>query len=205
MSLSAMWVRVRSAAADLRDDHSAIAATEFAVILPLMLVMFFGTVEVSSAIAVDRKVTLVARTLSDLTSQSEVVADGDLRNFFSASYGILTPYSAIPIQSTITQIYVNKSNVAKVQWSKSATVSVVANKPTATLTTSPRTQGQVITLPAALATADTYLIMSESSYLYTPSVGYVLGQAGVTLADKSYTRPRQSTCVRYGTTLCTTF
>jgi Flp pilus assembly protein TadG len=205
MSLSASWVRFSSAAAELRDDISGIAATEFAVILPLMLVMFFGTVEVSSAIAVNRKVTLVARTLSDLTSQSDVVTDSDLRNFFAASYGILTPYSAVPIQSTITQIYVNNSNVAKVQWSKSATVSIVANKATATLTTSPRTQGQVITLPAALATADTYLIMSESSYLYTPSVGYVLGQAGVTLADKSYTRPRQSTCVRYGTTLCTTF
>ena len=44
--------------------------TLFAFIVPLMLVMFFGTVEFSSAVAVDRKVTLIARTLSDLTSQS---------------------------------------------------------------------------------------------------------------------------------------
>ena len=58
---------------DFVADSAAIAATEFAVIVPLMLVMFFGTVEFSSAVAVDRKVTLMARTLSDLTSQSTSV------------------------------------------------------------------------------------------------------------------------------------
>ena len=51
-------------------DRSGIAAIEFAVIVPVMLVMFFGTVEFPPAIAVDRKVTLIARTLSDLTSQA---------------------------------------------------------------------------------------------------------------------------------------
>jgi Flp pilus assembly protein TadG len=40
------------------------------MIVPMMLVMLFGTIEVSSGVAVNRKVTLVARTLSDLTSQS---------------------------------------------------------------------------------------------------------------------------------------
>lgn len=75
----------------------------------------------------------------------------------------------------------------------------------ATLTTSPRTQSQVVVVPTALATDRTYLIPSEVSYLYTPAVGYVMGNAGVTLTDKSYTRPRQSTCVRYGTTTCTAF
>lgn len=204
-AFSNLWSRALRKAADLRDDCSGIAATEFAVIVPLMLVMFFGTVEMSSGIAVDRKVTLVAHTLSDLTSQSDVVADSDLKNFFSASYAILTPYPATPTQATITEIYVNASKVAKVQWSKSATVSQSGTTVTAVLKNSPRTQGQVITIPSALATGETYLIMSEVSYLYTPAVGYVMGKAGVTLADKSYTRPRQSTCVRYATTLCTTF
>jgi hypothetical protein len=74
-----------------------------------------------------------------------------------------------------------------------------------TLTASSYTQGQVITLPTALATAGTYLILSEVSYHYTPAVGYVMSSAGVTLSDKSYTRPRQSTCVLYSTTVCTTF
>lgn len=65
-----VWLRMRLAAARLFNNSSAIAATEFAIIVPIMLVAFFGTVEISSAVAVNRKITLVARTLSDLTSQS---------------------------------------------------------------------------------------------------------------------------------------
>jgi Flp pilus assembly protein TadG len=189
----------------LVTDCSGMAAVEFSFIVPLMLVMFFGTVELSSGVAVDRKVTLVARTLSDLTSQSTTVSDADLRNFFAAAYGILVPYSATPTQATISEIYINNSNVAKIQWSKAATVSQSGSTVTASLTSSSRSQGDTVTIPAALAVAGTYLIWSEVSYLYTPAVGYVMGQAGVTLTDKSFTRPRQSTCVLYGTVNCTTF
>jgi Flp pilus assembly protein TadG len=98
------WLRLRLAAVGLATDCRGVAATEFVMIVPLMLVMFFGTVEFSSGVAVDRKVTLVARTLSDLTSQSPTtgVTDTDLSNFFAASIGILTPYSASPTKSTIT-------------------------------------------------------------------------------------------------------
>ena len=63
----------------LLDDRRGVAAIEFAMIVPIMLVLFFGTVEFSSGVAVDRKVSLMARTLSDLTSQSTAVADVDLR------------------------------------------------------------------------------------------------------------------------------
>ena len=106
-------------------DCRGVAATEFAMIVPLMLVMFFGTVEFSSGVAVDRKVTLVARTLSDLTSQSTSVTDTDLSNFFAASIGIMTPYSATPTKSTITESIrrLRRRIKAKVQWSKAATIS----------------------------------------------------------------------------------
>ena len=67
--------RASGLASDVRPQRCGgisrgMAATEFAMIVPMMLVMLFGTIEVSSGVAVNRKVTLVARTLSDLTSQS---------------------------------------------------------------------------------------------------------------------------------------
>ncbi|MFT4120328.1 TadE/TadG family type IV pilus assembly protein [Bradyrhizobium sp.] len=178
-------------------DSRALAATEFAVIVPLMLVMFFGTVELSSAVAIDRKVTLIARTLSDLTSQSSgTVTDANLQNTFTASISIMTPYDASLVNATITEIYVDANKVATVQWSKAATIASGASQ--ATLTTSGRKAGDKVTtmVPSALLVASTYLILSEVNYLYTPSVGYVL-KSGVTLSDSSYTRPRQVTCVAY--------
>jgi Flp pilus assembly protein TadG len=195
-SISDVWFSARRSARDLARDRSAIAATEFAVIVPIMLVMFFGTVEFSSAVAVDRKVTLVARTLADLTSQAlNSVTDNYLQNVFTASIAITTPYSATPTKAQISEIYVDSSRVAKIQWSKAATIGTAATQ--ATLTTSTHNAGDIVTIPPALQVPQTYLIFSEVSYLYTPTVGYVMGKSGVTMSDVAYTRPRQNTCITY--------
>jgi Flp pilus assembly protein TadG len=191
---SRIWLRARRSLRNLARDNSGIAATEFAVIVPIMLVMFFGTVEFSSGVAVDRKVTLVARTLSDLTSQSLSVADSDATNFFAASGKILTPYAPTPTQAKISELYVDSSTLqARVQWSKSATFDSSGNVTLA----SGRAVSSIVAIPSQLAVGGTYLIFSEVSYLYTPTVGYVMGHAGVNLSDVAYTRPRQSTCVFY--------
>jgi Flp pilus assembly protein TadG len=183
----------------LLRDSSGLAATEFAVVVPIMLVMFFGTAELSSGVAISRKVTLATRTLSDLTSQSAgSVDDNYLQNVFTASIGILHPfeYPSTPMSATLSEIYIDSNKIAKIQWSKAATVANHATK--ATLTTSTRNPGDIVTsvVPPGLLVKQTYLILSEMSYLYTPSVGYVM-KSGVTLKDLSYTRPRQSICISY--------
>jgi Flp pilus assembly protein TadG len=183
-------LRARGLFVSLIQDCRGNAATEFAVIVPLMLTMFFGTVEFSSGVAADRKVTLVARTLSDLTSQSTAVSDTDLANFQTTGKAILTPYPTALLSSTITELYVDATTlVARVQWSKGAM---------------PRGTGTPVTIPAALKIAGTYLIYSEVNYTYVPAVGYLMAKSGITLSDSTYTRPRQSNCVMYNTTVCTT-
>ena len=182
MTIKNAWLRARAQVAALSRDRSGIAMTEFAVIVPIMLVMFFGTVEMSNGVAVYRKVTLMAHTLSDLTSQSVSVQDSDLTNFFAASTGIMTPYSAASLSQTITELWINPSLQARVQWSSG---------PLALAT------GSVVSIPSQIKTANTYVIYSQVSYVYTPMVGYVMSKSGVTLSDSAYTRPRQSTCVLY--------
>jgi Flp pilus assembly protein TadG len=206
MSMSWIWFHLRRSADDMLGDCSGIAATEFAVIAPLMLVLFFGTVEFSTGVAVDRKVTLIARTLSDLTSQSPppnpqstsaTVGDNDLQNIFTASIAILSSYSPTPTQATISEIYIDSHSKATIQWSKAATIASGATQ--ATLTASSHSPGDVVTtqLPATLLVKQTYVIFSEVNYLYTPTIGYVM-KTGVTLRDVAYTRPRQVVCVIYG-------
>lgn len=172
----------------LRRDRDGAAAVEFAIIVPMMLVLFFGTVELSNGVAVDRKVTLVAHTLSDLTSQSTSVASSDFTNIFAASSAIMTPYPNSPVQSVISEVKVDANGNATVAWS------VASNA-------SPLTTGQAITLPTGLAVANTYLILGQATYTYTPVVGYVMKTA-LTMTDQFYTRPRQSSCVLYTTTTC---
>jgi len=199
--ISGMLLLLRRRAAEMLADRSGIAATEFAVIVPIMLVMFFGTVEFSSGVAVDRKVTLMARTLSDLTSQSTTVDDTAVTNFFAASGAIMTPYPATPTRATISELYIDSTTLqARVQWSRSATI----NSSGGVVLAAGRANSSIIAIPSQIAVAGTYLIFSEVSYLYTPTIGYVMAKTGVNLSDVAYTRPRQSTCVFYGTaTTCT--
>jgi Flp pilus assembly protein TadG len=189
---SSIRLRARRSAAFVRDCRG-LAATEFALIVPLMLVLFLGTIDVSSGVAVDRKVTFMARTLSDLTSRATSVDDNDLNNFFAASTAIMTPYSAVPVQRTISELWIDPSTSnARVQWSKGS---------------APRGPGTTVAISSNLIATDStgkavpnqYLIFSEVSYLYVPLIGYVMDKSGVNLKDVAYTRPRQSTCVVYPT------
>jgi Flp pilus assembly protein TadG len=179
-------------------DCSGIGAVEFAFIAPMMLVMFFGTVEFSQGVGANRKVTIMARTLSDLTSQNTSVTSTQLNNFFAAATAIMTPYSAAPVQSTISELYIDpNTQTARVQWSVGSAA---------------RAQSSTVTIPSQLIARDAqnnvianqYLIYSEVTYLYVPTIGYVMAPSGVNLRDESYTRPRQSTCVMYNTQVCTT-
>ena len=59
----------RPQVARLARDQEGVSAVEFAMLLPLMLTLYLGGVEVSQGISIDRKVTLTARTVADLVAQ----------------------------------------------------------------------------------------------------------------------------------------
>jgi Flp pilus assembly protein TadG len=193
--LNQIWRRLRRSARALRRDGSGVAAVEFAMIFPLMLVAFFGTVEICAAVAIDRKVTLIARTVSDLTSQQQSnVASANLMGIFTYGLLIITPYSTSPLKGQVSEIYVDSNGKATIQWSQGATMT--GN--TVTLVASSRNYNDDVTsvVPTALLVKQTYLIFSEIKYQYLPvGGGYVMSTAGINLSDVSYTRPRQSTCI----------
>ena len=183
----------------LWTDRSGLAAVEFAMVFPIMVALYFGVVEYSSAISVDRKATQVARTLSDLTSQSKTVTDDDLKSFGQAAKAIMTPYPGLPLVSYITQVYIDASSgAARVQWSKELVIDGAGNITIAG--TPPHTPATVVTVPSTIAVAKgTFVVWSEVSYKITPAVGYVLSKTGLTFRDVSYTRPRLVLCVTYPT------
>ena len=173
-----------------RSDCRGLAAVEFALIVPLMFTFLFGTIEITNGVTVNRKVELVSRTLSDLTSRATAVSSTDVTSFFTVGGAIMQTYSATPLNATVTEVYVDPTTgTGKVQWSQGSSARKV-NDP--------------VTVPAGLITkdssgkvvADQYLILSEVSYLYTPAVGYVMKTA-VNLSASTFTRPRQSSSVTY--------
>ncbi len=175
------WTELKRHATRLKRDTGGMAAIEFVFIVPLMLVIFFGTIELSNGVAADRKVTITARTLSDLVSQNTNVTNLNISNFFTMGSAIMTPYSGTPMTLRVSAVSINGSGQATVAWSDGQGIAG-------------RAVGSTVTVPAGLIVNNTQLIWSEISYVYTPAVGYVMKTA-VTLTDQCYTRPRQSTSV----------
>ena len=174
-------VRARRLLRRFQSDKRGVSAVEFAMLLPLMITLYIGGVEVSSAIAVDRKVTLVARSVGDLVAQSTSVNATDMTNILNAASSVVQPYSGSLIKVTVSRVDVDANSVAKVVWSK-------------TKNGTARQANDVVTLPAALNTANTSLIWAESQYAYTPAMGYVI-TGTMQLKDQIYMRPRLSDTV----------
>jgi Flp pilus assembly protein TadG len=164
-------------AARLLRDCNGMAATEFAMVLPVLLLMFLGAVELSNGVAIDRKVTLTARTITDLVSQASVVNNADMTNILNAAAKVMTPYSNTPLKVKVSAVDIDNAGLAKVAWSDA-------------LNDTKRSTGSSVTLPPALAVPNTQLIFGEIQYAYQPPVGYAV-MGNINLNEKFYTRPRQ--------------
>ena len=167
-------------------DRRGVSAVEFALVAPVMICLYFGCVEVSDAVAVDRKVSLTAAALANLSAQVTTITSADMTNILDASGAIVQPYDASKLKMTITCISIDSTKKATVKWSVTRNGS--ANSGT-------------VTLPTALAVANTQIIMAETSYAYTPIVGYNI-TGSLNLSDKMYMAPRQ-TAPNYNGTACT--
>ena len=66
------------------------------MLLPLMLTLYLGGVEVSQGISIDRKVTLTARTVADLVAQVSSINIAGLTSVLDASTAMLAPYPEGP-------------------------------------------------------------------------------------------------------------
>ena len=53
---------------DFAGDRRGVSAVEFALLLPMMMTLYLGSVEASQGIAANRKVTLATHALADLAS-----------------------------------------------------------------------------------------------------------------------------------------
>lgn len=163
---------------DLKRDQRGVSAVEFAMLLPLMVTLYLGGVEVSQGISADRKVSLTARTLSDLVSQYSSINNAGMTNILNASTTVISPFPSSSLKATVSLVTIDANSKATIAWSD-------------TLNGTARSKGSTVTLPAALVVPNTSLVWSEIAYSYKPTIGYVI-TGTMTLKDQLYMRPRLS-------------
>jgi Flp pilus assembly protein TadG len=183
MMIAALWraCKGRKILEICRGDQRGGAASEFSLILPVVLVLFTGAITYSTAIYIDRKVTLTARTVTDLVTQYTSISTADLQTLLGAASAIIAPYPSANAVVTVSEVTTNAAGVAKVVWSQS-------------LNGTKRPVGQVVTLPATIDTANVTYIYGEVQYTYSPGIGYQV-TGPITLHDQTYMSPRLSTTI----------
>jgi Flp pilus assembly protein TadG len=178
--------------AAFRRDPRGASAIEFALLLPLMLTLYVGGTEISNGVAIDRKVTITARTVTDLVSRATSISTSDMSDILAAAAKVIAPYISGNLTFTVSEIYIDNNGNAKI-WGFSCSYQGT-----------PRTVGQSVTLPSQLVVNNSYLIWGEAQYTYTPPIAYVIS-GPIVLKDQIYMSPRMSSSISGPSTCPTTF
>jgi Flp pilus assembly protein TadG len=178
--------------AQFRGDGRGTSAIEFALLLPVMLTLYIAGTEISNGIAIDRKVTLTARTVTDLVSRSSTISTADMSDILAASAAVISPYVPNNLSFTVSEIYVDNNGNAKI-WGFSCSYQGT-----------PRNIGDPVTLPPQLTVNNSYLIWGEAQYNYTPPIAYVISGT-LNLKDQIFLSPRMSSSVSGPQTCPTSF
>ena len=73
------WRGVRG----IRYNQDGVSAVEFALIAPILILIYLGAVELSLLMRVDRRVTSTTASLGDLTARLSTVTDDDMEEMFA--------------------------------------------------------------------------------------------------------------------------
>lgn len=145
-------------------DCTAVAAVEFAFVAPILILLWLGGVEVTQALAVERRISALAGSVGDLVSRSKIVTEAEVENIFDIVPGALYPFHSGPAAVVLTAIDIDAEGKAKVAWSRGR-----GDK-------APYAAGRDITdrVDASLRAPNTQLLLPEVYYAYRPAVGYVI-------------------------------
>lgn len=87
--LSGVKTRAKDFLVTTALDQRGVAAVEFAFIAPLMLIFYFGMVEISLAVEADRNLSHAASLVGDLTAQDAVVTIDMIENYIYGAMAVL--------------------------------------------------------------------------------------------------------------------
>jgi Flp pilus assembly protein TadG len=170
-------------------DRRGVAAVEFALVLPFMLVLFLGMNELNSALTLDRKISQAASSVADLVAQADKLKSSQVNDLLKMSKAVLDPYPEGDLQMVVASVWIKEVNQPRVVWSRAMNTSQWGSN-----------SAPPIDIPSELMKQkDSYLIVAHAEYEHKPGFANVLkdvfNTASIRLTDTYFLRPRVSTSV----------
>jgi Flp pilus assembly protein TadG len=162
----------------LRDERGS-AAVDMIVVLPIMLMVFIGVVEMTSVLRLDRKVVAAAQTTADLITQRREVSTADLNDILRAAELILEPYPPSGHTVGIVGVEYDENDAPQILWSQSKNGGSVP---------------EALVVAVGLGTEGEGVVVVRVTYAYTP-VFFDFLISPMTLEETTVLRPRRSAVV----------
>lgn len=173
----------------LASDNSGVAALEFALIAPLLITLYLGTMEVSSGLQMNKKVGRAASTVGDLVAQLEVsqLNRAALESILRIGKAVIQPYNLTQPTVTVTGIAIDTNGIATIAWSRK-----LAN----TVFSKPHTEGLPVYVPPKVKISGTFLVRVETSLPYKTLTSWSISSSPgesyglINMKETYYLRPR---------------
>ena len=163
----------------LARDKRGVAAVEFALTAPIMILVYCGLAELTQGMMADRRAAHTAAVIGDLVAQEAQVTGAEVDDVMKIGTSIMAPFPATDLSMRLSSIKADASGTTKVTWSRvSGTFS--------------KLKGKVTDVPAGVIAPNESVILAETSFAYTSAIKNVLPD-GLTLTQKYYLRPRRAT------------
>lgn len=132
----------------LGRDKKGVGAVEFAIVAPVLLMVYIGAFESSLGFTMARKVARASSTVADIFSQESSLTASKIDSADAIARSILAPFEGASLSYNITGIKVS-SGAGTVEWSRNEKKQ------------KPYTKGTTVTLPAGIAPTDGFIIRTE--------------------------------------------
>lgn len=165
----------------LAQDRRGVSAVEFALIAPLMILIYLGLAELTMSMMSSRRASHAASAIGDLVARDTQVNATEMTDVFTVGEVILKPFSTTNLSLRVTSVKADAGGTPKVVWSRAKGPSF------APLAAGGAPSG----FPAGLIAANESVIMSEARYVYASPVKYVMPN-DIVFKQVYYLRPRTS-------------
>lgn len=161
-------------------DKGGNATVDFAFLLPIMLMLFVGVVEVTNLLRLDRKVVASAQTTADLITQQRSVTSGDVTDILRAAELVLEPFPTTSHAVGIAAVRFDDDTGAPIlDWQESKNGGSVPN---------------ALTLAQNMGAPGEGVVIVRVTYNYSPVFfDFVISETS--LEEISILRPRRSSIV----------
>lgn len=103
-------------------DQRGVAAVELAIILPALLTLFLGVVEISNFILVNQRAEKMSHVIADLITQEETITDSQITTIMNAAKEIMQPFPFDDAgKVVITSVHRDPDDEAAIAWQREST------------------------------------------------------------------------------------